>query len=278
MMGAIIGDIVGSRFEGSGFQKKDFELFTERCRATDDSIMTLAVAKAIMETVKTIEPPAVSTSSDEEFHRLLSKNTVQCMQRIGRKYPNAGYGGRFGGWLFTPNAQPYNSFGNGAAMRISPAGLAARSEQEAARLSETITAVTHDHEEGMKGGEATAVAVYMANTGFSKDEIREKITKNYYPLNFKIDEIRPTFRFDITCGGTVPQAIECFLESDSFEDAVRTAVSLGGDTDTLAAITGSIAGPFYGIPDDIRNTALNYLDDFLLAIYEEWETFIGMGS
>jgi len=278
MMGAIIGDIVGSRFEGTGLQKKDFDLFTQRSRATDDTIMTLAVAKSIMETVKTIELSENGTGSDDDFHRLLAKNAVLCMQKIGRKYPYAGYGGRFGGWLFTLDPKPYNSFGNGAAMRISPAGLAARSEQEAARLSKTITAVTHNHEEGLKGAEATAIAVYMANTGFSKDEIREKITKNYYPLNFTIDGIRPTFRFDVTCGGTVPQAVQCFLESESFEDAVRNAVSLGGDTDTLAAITGSIAGPFYGIPDDIRNTALTYLDDYLRAMYEEWETFIGKGS
>jgi len=173
-------------------------------------------------------------------------------------------------WVFSNDPRPYNSFGNGAAMRISPAEFAARTEKEAISLSETITAVTHNHPEGLKGAEATVTAIYMARQGMTKNDIRDRITKVYYPLDFTIDEIRPSYRFNETCQETVPQAIEAFLESDSFEDAVRTAISLGGDSDTLAAITGAIAEAYYGVPDWIRDRALSYLDDDLRAIYDEW--------
>ena len=310
MLGAIIGDIVGSRFEFNNHRSKDFELFAQGCFPTDDSIMTLAVAKAIMETEKSISglkyalptglkaaqaimgpekrcrssnseifhPPLPLGKADEvngDYYQMLGQLTVKYMQEIGRKYPNCGYGGMFARWVFRDHPQPYNSFGNGAAMRISPAGFAARTEAEAASLSRTITSVTHNHEEGIKGAEATVVAIYMARRGFSKSEIRERIAKDYYPLDFTIDEIRPTYRFNETCQGTVPQAIEAFLESKSFEDAIRTAISLGGDSDTLGAITGAIAEAYYGVPDDMREKALSYLDDELRAIYDEWEGFRG---
>lgn len=179
------------------------------------------------------------------------------MQEIGRKYPNCGYGGMFSKWVFSDDPQPYNSFGNGAAMRISPVGFAARTESEACRLSEVVTGVTHDHEEGIKGAEATAVAIYMARRGFTKGEIRDKIERNYYALDFRIENIRGTYKFNETCQDTVPQAIQAFLESTSFEDAIRTAISLGGDSDTLAAITGSIAEAYYGVPEEIKDKALN---------------------
>ena len=176
--------------------------------------------------------------------------------------------------MFSDQPKPYNSYGNGAAMRISPVGFVAHTEDEAIRLSKTVTAVTHSHDEGIKGAEATVVAIFMARQGSSKSEIREKISREYYPLNFTIDEIRPTYQFNETCQETVPQAIDCFLESDSFEDAIRTAISLGGDSDTIAAITGAIAEAYYGIPDAIQNKALSYLDDSLLPIFQEWELFI----
>lgn len=275
MLGAIIGDIVGSRFEFNNHKSKDFDLFAEGCFVTDDSIMTLAVSKAIMETDRCIESSLSGYGSDSDYHQLLSKLTMKYMQEIGRKYPNCGYGGMFARWMFNDNPEPYNSFGNGAAMRISPAGFAARTESEAASLSETITSVTHDHDEGIKGAEATAVAIYLARQGYLKDDIRRKITNNYYPINFTIDEIRSAYQFNETCQETVPQAIECFLESESFEDAIRNAISLGGDSDTIAAITGAIAEAYYGIPIDIRNKALTYLDSNLRSIFDEWESFAG---
>ncbi len=275
MLGAIIGDIVGSRFEFDNHRSKDFELFADGCFATDDSIMTLAVAKALMETDQRIELPIDEYVDTVEYHRLLSRLTVKYMQEIGRRYPDCGYGGRFGRWVFSDDPEPYGSYGNGAAMRISPAGIAARTEAEVIALSRTITVVTHSHPEGVKGAEAVAMAVFMARQGYLKDEIRSRIERDYYPLKFTIDEIRPTYRFNETCQETVPQAIRAFLESTSFEDAIRTAISLGGDSDTVAAITGAIAEAYYGVPEAIRERALGVLDADLRAIFDEWEGFIG---
>ena len=275
MLGAIIGDIVGSRFEFNNHRSKDFDLFTEDCSVTDDSIMTLAVAKAIMK-AKAVIPS--DSDNDHAFHALLSGLTVKYMRKIGRNYPNCGFGGRFNKWVFSDNPKPYNSFGNGAAMRVSPAGFAARSEREAEQLAETVTAVTHNHKEGIKGAKATVTAIYMARRRASRNEIRERIAKEYYPLDFTIDGIRPAYRFNETCRETVPQAIECFLESISFEDAVRTAISLGGDSDTIGAITGAIAEAYYGVPEEIGEKALAYLDPELRAIYGEWEVFALSGE
>jgi ADP-ribosylglycohydrolase len=201
--------------------------------------------------------------------------TIKYMHEIGRKYPNCGYGGMFGHWISSDNPEPYKSFGNGAAMRINPVGFAASTEQEACELSEIVTSVTHNHSEGIKGAEATAVAIFMAKRGFTKEEIRHKTNENYYSLDFTIDEIRDTYKFNETCQETVPQAIEAFLESTSFEDAIRIAVSVGGDSDTLAAITGSIAEAYYGVPEDIKEKALTYLDEELRSVYYEWCEFVG---
>ncbi len=270
MLGAIIGDIVGSRFEFNNHRSKEFDLFTGDCSVTDDSIMTLAVARAIMEAAKA---GTCGGSHDRYDHARLSGLTVKYMQEIGRKYPNCGFGGMFYRWIFSSDPRPYHSYGNGAAMRVSPAGFAAPSERAAIELAETVTAVTHDHPEGIKGATATAVAIYMARSGALKSEIRVRIARDYYPLDFKIDDIRPTYRFNETCQETVPQAIECFLESVSFEDALRTAISLGGDSDTIAAITGAIAEAYYGVPEDIKEKALAYLDGELRLIYDEWMNF-----
>lgn len=274
MIGAIIGDIVGSRFEFNNHRSKKFELFTDKCKVTDDSIMTLAVAKAIMETEKNLKLLSNNSVSNFYYYELLRRMTIRYMQEIGRKYPYCGYGGMFGHWIFSDNPKPYNSFGNGAAMRISPVGFIAATEEEARILSERITAVTHNHNEGIKGAEATVISIYMAKNGASKEEIRQEINENYYNLNFTIDEIRDTYEFNETCQETVPQAIVAFLESNSFEDAIRTAISVGGDSDTLAAITGSIAEAYYGIPEDIKEKALTYLDADLRSIYDEWCEFI----
>ena len=268
MIGAIIGDIVGSRFEHENHRSKDFELFTDASFVTDDSIMTLAVAKALLETDKVVFEGPNNTRHHAEYLVSLSENTILAMQEIGRNYPNCGYGSNFGRWIFSKNPKPYGSYGNGAAMRISPVGAVAESLDEVKLLSRVVTAISHNHVEGLKGAEATAMAIYLARTGRSKDQIREYIVDNYYQIDFTLDEIRDSYRFDVTCQGTVPQAIQAFLEADSFEDAIRNAISIGGDSDTLAAITGSIAEAYYGVPDDLVEKALGYLDDELLEIYE----------
>ena len=271
MIGAIVGDVVGSRFEFNNHRSKDFELFDEACEPTDDSIMTLAIAQALMEAVDEFQ----GSDLDADFEKRLSELAVHHMRSIGQRYPYCGYGGRFGVWMFEPNPQPYNSFGNGAAMRVSPVGFFASDADQVKRWSAAVTRVTHNHPEGIKGAEATAMAILLARQGASKNEIRELIESDYYVLDFTIDEIRPTYPFNETCQQTVPQAIQCFLESDSFEDAIRIAISLGGDSDTVAAIAGPIAAAFYGgVPKEIGERALSYLDDELLAIVNHWQEFL----
>lgn len=268
MLGAIIGDIVGSRFEHENIKTKEFELFAEDCLITDDSVMTLAVAKTLIE----LEQIGMNKANltDDEYYRAVEKLAINNMQELGRMYPLHGFGGMFLHWIFTENPVPYNSFGNGAAMRISPVGFGVSDEDEVKKLTKAITGVTHNHEEGYKGAEATSMAIYMAIEGCSKEEIRKRISEDYYPLDFQIDDIRDDYEFDVTCQGSVPQAITAFLESDSFEDAIRIAVSIGGDSDTIAAIAGSIAEAYYGIPVDLKRKAVTYLDDYLLGIYKEW--------
>jgi len=247
MLGAIIGDIVGSRFEWNNIRKKDFNFFTGECSTTDDSMMTLALAEALLDT--------------KNDRSRLSDVAVMRMQQWGRLYPNKGYGGNFFCWLFDDEPMPYNSFGNGAAMRVSACGFAARTLEEAKSLSNSVTRVTHNHPEGLKGAEATAVAIFMAKNGSSKEEIRQYINEYYYKINFTLDEIRPHYEYDITCQGTVPQALEAFFESESFEDAIRNAISIGGDSDTMGAITGGIAEAYYGIPEDIRTKTMKFFLD-----------------
>lgn len=252
MLGAIIGDIVGSRFEWNNHKDKDFEFLTYKCFPTDDSIMSLAIAQAIM--------------VSKQDHSDLSENAVECMQCVGRNYPDCGYGTAFKDWIFSNDPKPYNSYGNGAAMRVSAAGFAANSLEEAKELSRLITEVTHNHPEGIKGAEATAVAIYMAKSGSSILEIRDYINEKYYSMNFSLDEIRDTYKFDESCQGTVPQALQAFFESTGFEDAIRNAISIGGDSDTIAAICGGVAEAYYGIPTDIRKHALTFLDQNLMQL------------
>ena len=231
MYGAILGDIIGSPFEfDRGDKTKEFDLFTKGCDFTDDSVMTIAVGPQA--TVKEIEEAVVTN-----------------MQDWGKRYPYAGYGGRFRYWLRERNPKPYGSYGNGSAMRVSAAGGLYDSLERTREVARATANVTHNHPEGIKGAEATASAIYMARNGSSKEEIKEYIEKEFhYNLDRTLDEIRPGYHMDETCQRTVPEAIIAFLESKDFEDAVRNAVSLGGDTDTLGAITGSIAEAFYGIP------------------------------
>ncbi len=246
MLGAIIGDIVGSRFEFSENKSKDFDFFTDECCFTDDSVMTLAVGLAIVKSNKDL--------------KILSETAIEMMQMVGNEYPEAGYGAMFCDWLMSKNPKPYNSFGNGAVMRVSDCGFMGNSLEEVKELSNAVTKVTHNHPEGLKGAEATAVAIYLAKVGKSKEEIRKYITDNYYRLDFTIDEIRPIYEFDVTCQGSVPQALQAFFEGNSFEECIRLAISLGGDTDTQGAIVGGIAEAFYGIPKNLKEKAYNFLD------------------
>lgn len=264
MLGAIIGDIAGSRFEWNNVKTKEFELLSSisRCRPTDDSIMSLAVAKAIL-----------SCKGD---YTGLGRQAVFCMQELGRQYPHAGYGGRFYKWIFDDNPHPYNSFGNGAAMRVSPCGFAASSLNEAISLAQEVTKVTHNHMEGMKAAEAVSAAIFLGRSGKSILEIRDYIEANYYRIGFTLDSIRSTYSFDVTCQGSVPQAFEAFFESTSFEDTIRNAISIGGDSDTIAAIAGGIAEAYYGIPSDLRKHALTFLDKTQLDILNAFETKFGM--
>lgn len=258
MLGAIIGDIVGSRFEWNNYKSKDFIFFHEDSHMTDDSIMTIAIAKAIL-----------SSKPDRSD---LSEKAIYYMRYFGHKCPNHDYGGMFSYWLITANPKPYNSFGNGAAMRVSACGFAAKSLEEAKLLSKLVTEVTHNHPEGLKGAEATTVAIYLARTGYTIPQIREYINKDYYNLDFTLDEIRDTYQFNETCQDSVPQAIEAFLESESFEDAIRNAISIGGDSDTIAAITGGIAEAYYEIPENIKEITMKYyLNDAIKDIIDEFE-------
>ncbi len=259
MIGAVIGDIAGSRFEKRSNKSKKFELFTDQCRATDDSVMSIAIAKAIL-----------SCEGDPDFLHL-GDAAVTCMQELGRQYPYAGYGGRFRHWIYSAIPVPYNSWGNGSAMRVSACGWAARSIEEAVLLSRLVTEVTHNHPEGIKGAEAVTVAIYLARTGVDKEAIHAYIDEHYYKIDFTPDDIRDTYAFDVSCQGSVPEALSAFYVSTDFEDAVRTAVSIGGDSDTIAAITGSIAEAYYDVPDEIRERALTYLDDDLRAVIAAFE-------
>lgn len=239
MYGAILGDIIGSPFEfDRGDKTKDFKLFSRRSHFTDDSVMTLAVCEALLKvgqdvTVKEIEDAVISS-----------------MQSWGRRYPHAGYGGYFRRWLTARHPEPYNSYGNGSAMRVSAAGWLYDSLEKTRTVAKATANVTHNHPEGIKGAEATASAIFMARNGSSKEEIKKYIENEFhYDLNRTLNEIRPGYHMDETCQKTVPEAIIAFLEAKDFEDAIRNAVSLGGDTDTLGAITGSIAEAYYGIPE-----------------------------
>lgn len=231
MIGAIAGDIIGSVYEHHPVKTKTFPLFHPQCRFTDDSVLTVAVAHAVM--------------GDGDY--------LHAMRRFGRKYPHAGYGGTFFRWLHSDPPKPYNSWGNGSAMRVSPIGFAFDSVDAVLREAKRSAEMTHNHPEGIRGAQATALSILLARTTKDKALVRKEVTEGFgYDLCFTVDEIRPSYRFDVSCQGTVPQAIVAFLDSDSYEDAVRNAVSLGGDSDTLACITGGMAQAFYGgVPPEI---------------------------
>ena len=258
MLGAIIGDIVGSAYErrGTRIKTKDFELFTFENQFTDDTVMTFATAEAIM-----------NGGAVDDF--------IDAYKQWGRNYPDVPYGKTFRLWFDSDYRKPYNSSGNGSAMRISPCAWVATDMEEAEKLAERSASVTHNHPEGIKGAKAVAAATFMARDGNTKDAIKSYITSEYgYNLDRTLAEIRPNYRFDVSCQGSVPEAIISFLESNSFEDAIRNAVSLGGDSDTIAAMAGSIAEPFYGIPEEIKREAFSYLEPEMKELYEQWQRFL----
>lgn len=248
MIGAICGDIIGSVHEGAGTKTKHFPLFVPGCRFTDDTVLTVAVAA----------------------HLLDGGSYIDLFHTYFHAYPRAGYGASFADWAGQRRRRPYGSWGNGAAMRVSPIGFACASLADVLAEAERSAAVTHDHPHGIRGAQATAAAVFLARTGSSKDELRAYLERRFgYRLGERLDAMRDGYRFDVSCQGSVPPAIIAFLEADGYEDAVRNAISLGGDADTMAAIAGGIAEAFYGgVPEPIRTRALALLDPPLRAVVD----------
>lgn len=255
MIGAIAGDIIGSIYEFNNIKTTKFELFQDTCFFTDDTVLTVALAESI----------------------LTGRNYETLMREYYQNYSDAGYGKHFRRWARGEYSGAYNSCGNGSAMRISPVGFAYNSLEEVLQKSEEFTSITHNHPEGIKGAQATASAIFMARSGSSKDDIRKYVTNTFgYNLTMNCDDIRPAYSFDGTCQGTVPQALIAFLDSSDFESAIRLAVSLGGDTDTLACITGGIAEAFYGVPTEIREKVYEYLDEQLSYIVRKFVIKFGI--
>ena len=259
MLGAIIGDIIGSRFEFKEHKNKEFDLFHKYCKFTDDSVMTVAVALALI---------ACKDINDEHELKNLA---VEYMVKLGQKYPNRGYGTMFKQWLFDENRKPYDSFGNGAAMRISPVGFFCETEQQVKNVAKVVTEISHAHPEAIKGAQATAISVFLARKGWYKQDIKKRISNEYYPelARMTCDKIREDYYFDASCQGTVPQALTCFFDATDFEDTIRNAISLGGDSDTLAAIAGGVSEAYYGIPSCIKETALKFLDKDIIDYLTE---------
>ncbi|MGN0245885.1 MAG: ADP-ribosylglycohydrolase family protein [Lachnospiraceae bacterium] len=265
MYGAILGDIIGSPFEfDMGDKTKEFDLFTRGCTFTDDSVMTIAVAEALL---------AVGSGASE---MQIEEAVVACMRNWGRNYPYAGYGRRFGCWLTSSNPKPYGSYGNGSAMRVSAAGWLYPTIERTGEVAKATAEVTHNHPEGIKGAVATASCIFLARNGATKKEIKQYVEKEFhYNLSRTLDEIRPHYHHVESCQQTVPEAITTFLEAENFEDAVRNAVSLGGDTDTLAAITGSIAAAYFGIPAYLKAECRNRIDPEMIRVLDAFDETLG---
>ena len=260
MYGSILGDMIGSPYEFDQENKtKDFPLFIPASRFTDDSVMTVAITDALM-------------YNWQEDDQTIIRAVTAAMVKWGREYPHAGYGGRFAKWLFSPYRKPYNSYGNGSAMRVSSVSWFFDDLGEVMRAARLTAIVTHSHPEGIRGAQAAACAGFLARTGAANDEIREYITKTFgYRLDFTCDEIRPGYTFDVSCQGTVPQAITAFLEGKDFEDVVRTAASLGGDCDTLTCIAGGIAECCYPVPEWMKEECRKRLYPDMLRVLDAFE-------
>ena len=260
MYGAILGDMIGAPYEfDQGNKSKEFPLFVEASQFTDDTAMTIAVAEALLR---------VDAGAPDDVIR---DELIDSLHRWGRKYPDAGYGGRFYYWLLGKNREPYGSYGNGSAMRVSAAGWLYDTLEETRRIARLTADVTHDHPEGIKGAESVASAIFLARTGSSKEEIRDYIVSEFgYDLSRTCDGIRPTYHHVESCQETVPEAVTAFLEGTDFEDVIRTAVSLGGDCDTLTCIAGSMAEAFYGVPEDMITECRNRLPEDMLAVLDRF--------
>ncbi|MFP4213445.1 MAG: ADP-ribosylglycohydrolase family protein [Desulfohalobiaceae bacterium] len=250
MLGAIIGDIIGSRFEARPIKSTDFELFTSRCSFTDDSVLTIAVADSLLQ-------GAPYSQKLKEYYQ---------------RYPWAGFGGSFQIWAASDSKEPYNSLGNGSAMRVSPVAWYYNQRDQVLQQAEGSAAATHNHPEGIKGAQAVALSIHLARQGADKSTIKQEISQGFgYNLDRSLEDIRPGYSFDVTCPGSVPEALICFLEAQDFEQAIRNAVSLGGDSDTQACIAGSVAEAFFqGVPQELREQGLGFLDDFLQSKVEEF--------
>ena len=268
MIGAILGDMIGSPYEFDlGNKSKEFPLFSRKSVFTDDTVMTIAVAKAFMD--------ARPDATDEEIHLLLKRS----MRELGKAFPYAGYGGMFRCWLEDEQMDAYGSYGNGSAMRVSSAAWLYNELSDVRHAAKLSAEVTHNHPEGIKGAEATASAIFLARTGHSKQEIKDYVEEEFgYVLNRTCDEIRPTYHHVETCMETVPEALTAFLEGDSFEDVIRTAVSLGGDCDTLTAIAGSVAEGFYGVPQDLQEECYKRLPERLKATLRDFQEAVRSGQ
>lgn len=256
MYGAIIGDIVGSRFEfDRGNKSREFELFGKGCEFTDDTVMTVAVAEALMDAGK---------DADE---KTVKDYLIRSLKKWGQKYPDAGYGARFIDWVLSDDPKPYGSYGNGSGMRVSPAGWLYDSMERTREVARWTSEITHNHPEGIKGAESTAAAIFLARNGASLKEISNYIEKEFgYDLSRSLDEIRPNYHHVEDCMKTMPEAFECFIESESYESCLRNVMYIGGDTDTLCAIAGAIAEAYWSIPEELIKKAEKYISEDIKAV------------
>ena len=270
MLGAICGDTAGSTYEHHNIKycPEKENIIRKYSRFTDDSVMTCAVADGIANALKQMEYDKNHENDKELFYVTVQRSVMKSMAKFGRQHPFAGYGASFARWIVSKNPKPYNSWGNGSAMRVSYAGWIATSLEEAEFFAELSAEVTHNHPEGIKGAKVVAGCIYLSRTGAIKEDIRKYVSK-YYDIDFTLDEIRPTYRFDVSCQGSVPQAIVAFLEGEDFIDVIAKAISIGGDSDTIAAIAGSIAETIYPIPYFFRNAVIEKLEEDLQQPLDE---------
>ena len=258
MLGAIIGDMAGSIYEFDNIKSRDFEFLSEQCEPTDDSILTCAIARAL------IDVKGRGTQ--------LERVTMFRMKEyfLANPLPMGGFGAKFFQWALSDVTEPYGSWGNGVAMRISPVAYVANSEMEVKLLSQIVTGTTHNDPEGLKGGEVTALAVFKALHGATKEDI-QKMVKSYYPGEYSVEELHKTYTFEPSCQKTVPEGMQCFFESEDYESAIRNVMYIGGDCDTLGAIVGAVAGAYYGIPEHIQAKALSMMPDYMVEDYEDFK-------
>ena len=256
MIGAIIGDVCGSKYEFNNIKNTNFNLLEEDCFFTDDTVCTIAVAKALLD-------------CNGNYINLQQK-TIDSLKYFVKKYSNINYGKKFLEWVYSDNSQPYMSFGNGAAMRVSPVSFVAQNIDQVKALSYQVTSITHNDPQAIKGAEAVSLCVFMARKGFSKTEIKKFIEETYYNLDFDMEDLRNNYQYDVSCNGSVPQAIYCFLAGKSFEDCIKKAISIGGDSDTIACITASIAQGYYVVPNIIKQLTLQKLPQEFVDIYYQF--------